>query len=243
MPINLDISFDREQERQLQRAIAHIEGGIPKAREQAIKRATRKIRSRIVSRIAKHLFKVRNKDLFDTSSPRNRRRPIRRFFTRRNKRIVGSQITIGGEGVESGLFATRTNSQAARAGRIPLSRFGARQISKGVSYKITAGGGRQRIEGAFLATMDTGHEGVFIRPFGRDGGGERWPTGKRRALPPTIGRQYRLPIAELFGPSIPQVAQTHEGVQRVINQEAGGEYINELSSQVDRLLERSVRRG
>lgn len=56
-----------------------------------------------------------------------------------------------------------------------------RGAGSGVSYAL--GGGRRRIGSAFIATMRSGHRGVFKRK----------------------GRT-RLPIQELFGPSIPRVA-------------------------------------
>lgn len=70
--------------------------------------------------------------------------------------------------------------------RIPLIKFGAsgprpsRGRGRGVSYRLP--GGKGRLPTAFLATMRSGHEGVFMR--------------KTRS---------RLPIKELFGPSLGHV--------------------------------------
>lgn len=74
----------------------------------------------------------------------------------------------------------------ASLSRIPLIKFGAkgprpsRGKGRGVSYRSK--GGRKTLRSAFLARMKTGHEGVFKR----------------------AGRK-RLPIRELFGPSIGRV--------------------------------------
>ncbi len=74
----------------------------------------------------------------------------------------------------------------AKLKRTPLIAFGAsgpepsRGRGRGVSYKLS--GSRDRIQSAFIATMPSGHRGVFIR--------------KARA---------RLGIRELFGPSIGHV--------------------------------------
>ena len=65
--------------------------------------------------------------------------------------------------------------------RIPLIKFGAKATKRGVSYR--AGSKRTKLAGAFMATMPTGHTGVF----------------KRRLA---VGR---LPITELRGPSIGHV--------------------------------------
>ncbi len=65
--------------------------------------------------------------------------------------------------------------------RIPLVKFGAKATKRGVSYR--AGSKRTKLAGAFIATMPSGHRGVFKR---------RLATG-------------RLPITELRGPSIGHV--------------------------------------
>ena len=75
--------------------------------------------------------------------------------------------------------------------RIPLFDFGARQTKRGVSYNL---GGRKTLAGAFIATMPTGHEGVFMRKGAN-----------------------RLPIQERFGPSLGHVFAKYRplGVARV----------------------------
>jgi Prophage minor tail protein Z (GPZ) len=75
----------------------------------------------------------------------------------------------------------------ASAKRIPLIDFDAsgpepsRGKGRGVSYRLN--GGRARIPSGFIATMRSGHRGVFVRK-------------------PTAGR---LPIQELKGPSLGKV--------------------------------------
>jgi hypothetical protein len=85
--------------------------------------------------------------------------------------------------------------------RIPLIKFGARgpEPSRGkgggVSYRLK--GGRGRIREAFIATMRSGHRGVFVRVPGA----------------------RRLPIDEKFGPSIGHVFGKHrpQGIQKVLD--------------------------
>jgi hypothetical protein len=75
---------------------------------------------------------------------------------------------------------------AASLKRIPLIDFNAkgpepsRGRGRGVSYKLRGGGGR--LPHAFIATMASGHRGVFMR-----------------------SRSARLPIGEKFGPSLGHV--------------------------------------
>lgn len=81
--------------------------------------------------------------------------------------------------------------------RIPLIALGARGPEpsggkgQGVSYAL--GGERRRIQEAFIATMRSGHRGVFKRKL---------PSLRKSAG----ALSKNLPIVELFGPSIPRVA-------------------------------------
>lgn len=70
--------------------------------------------------------------------------------------------------------------------RVPLRAYPTRQTKKGVSAQVNVGK-RSLVRGAFIATMRSGHEGVFKR------------SGAKR-----------LPIRELFG-SRPVDALLHEG--------------------------------
>lgn len=73
-----------------------------------------------------------------------------------------------------------------RGRRLPLTAFKARQTRKGVTYSVGSKG-RTLAESAFIATMRSGHTGVFRR---------------RGKFPALAGR---LPIDELKGPSLPRV--------------------------------------
>ena len=94
-----------------------------------------------------------------------------------------------------------------RGRRIPIRHFGARQTSKGVTYAERRGK-RELLPGAFMATMDSGHRGVFFRRPGRNMGG---PSTKRRPKWPGT-----LPIVEQYGHSVPyfveNIAELAKGV-------------------------------
>ena len=60
---------------------------------------------------------------------------------------------------------------------IPLVSFGARQTRRGVTYRLKKAGGRNLVKGAFLATMRSGHRGVFVRK-----GKARLPIAEKRAI-------------------------------------------------------------
>ncbi len=85
---------------------------------------------------------------------------------------------------------------AASLKRIPLIAFNARGPEpsrgqgRGVSYRLR--GSKGRIPSAFIATMASGHKGVFARVPGK---GRHGPAPMRS----------QLPIRELFGPSLGHV--------------------------------------
>ncbi len=79
--------------------------------------------------------------------------------------------------------------------RIPVFALSARQTSRGVTYKASSAG-RGLIPGAFIATMPTGHIGVFKR------------TGKQRQHP-RPGRLRDETISEKFTASIGHVFAKH----------------------------------
>jgi hypothetical protein len=78
-----------------------------------------------------------------------------------------------------------------------------------VSYRLPSG--RGRVETGFIATMPSGHRGVFKRPGA---------LGRRVQGPRAQGSRGRLPIVELFGPSLPKVLEKFLPVFRDRAQEA-----------------------
>lgn len=98
--------------------------------------------------------------------------------------------------------ATMTGEIAGGLKRIPLIKFGARgpEPSRGRGRGVTYRGrsGSKRIPKAFIATMPSGHRGVFVRTTSR---------AVRRGPPPN---RSALPIRELFGPSIGRILDKHK---------------------------------
>ncbi len=112
--------------------------------------------------------------------------------------------------------------------RIPLIRFNARGPEpsrgqgRGVSYRLS--GGRGRHPNAFIATLKSGHRGVFVRV----GAGERKSPG---------AWSKNLPIRELFGPSLGKVFAKYRpaGLAR-----AAEVFETNLKHDLDRALGRSA---
>jgi hypothetical protein len=148
-------------------------------------------------------------------------------------RILSKDIGIAQKDVRKNLKmmrARRNNLNVlieASGRRIPLIAFDARQIGArrkgqrrrsrgrgGVTYK-KQGGARGFIPGAFIATMRSGHVGVFKR------------TGKAR-----------LPIKEKFGPSIPHVfvkQGVNEAMLRVAKDRWPKNFEHEIQFELDKL--------
>lgn len=97
--------------------------------------------------------------------------------------------------------ATRSNNVGvfSSTGKLlPLMTFGARQTKAGVSVQVRKDGSRKVIPGAFIATMKSGHQGVFWRKWheGKSGG------KKRKVNYASLPLSYRHPIVERYGPRI-----------------------------------------
>lgn len=124
-------------------------------------------------------------------APRAAARAINRSITTLNaqaSREIAKDVGLPVTQVKKSLriirarFESLVGSVEVTGRRIPIIAFAARQTRRGVTYR-GRGGGRKVIPGSFIATMRSGHEGVFRR------------RSKRR-----------LPIIELLGPSLPKVA-------------------------------------
>ncbi len=107
---------------------------------------------------------------------------------------------------------------------IPLVRFQARQTARGVTYRQPSTGRRVLSPHSFIATMRTGHRGVFRR---RRAGGKR------------VGR---LPINELTGKSLLGLFEAAPALARGIMAETSIELERRLDHEVRHLLERRAAR-
>lgn len=93
----------------------------------------------------------------------------------------------------------------ARGKAIPLIQFGARATKRGVSVNVKRG--RTTLSHAFIATMPSGHRGVF----------ERVGTMHKRVARHGRRLSSGLPIRELFGPSIKAAFASDAVSSEVIN--------------------------
>jgi len=127
------------------------------------------------------------------------------------KRRVGEQIAAKKGEIAKGISKKKTTfygSIGTTAFRPGLLAFpGTRQTKHGISYRLSRTVGRKRIEHGFIATMPSGHRGVFAR-----------------------GGPSRLPIKEARGPSIWKIVTDTAGLLKACTDAAGermGKLIND----------------
>ncbi len=155
--------------------------------------------------VAIKLFELRT-DVLEKAKIRALNKVAAQAKVAASKEIRAAGYNMKASSIKNKLIIKRASNgnavvQIKCSGRpIPLIEFGARETQSGVSVSVK--GGRKVIRGAFIATMPTGHKGVYER------------SGKQHKKN-NKGKWSGLPIKELFGPSIP-AAFGNEIVQAVL---------------------------
>ncbi|MBN1664839.1 MAG: phage tail protein [Deltaproteobacteria bacterium] len=95
---------------------------------------------------------------------------------------------------------------------IPLSEFKPTQTQKGVTARVYKGQPRESYTSAFIATLKTGHKGVFWRTY------KGKPVGRIVRRPwPLMERKYRFPIEAVYGPRLTTVVKSDSVMKPVMN--------------------------
>lgn len=117
---------------------------------------------------------------------------------------------------------------------IPLIDFPARQTRRGVVVRTRKGRPGELLRGTFLATMKSGHRGVFERRS------RTKPGLKRREWRGKGAKRYKteLPIEERFGPTPMGIFEKAPGVAAEELAAAQADLAVQLASQIDFLLGR-----
>lgn len=146
----------------------------------------------------------------------------------RQETTVKSAFAKKGISVPYKATLNRLGSRVVISGkRIPLIGYQARQVKKGVSGRIFKNKPLILRPTAFIATMPSGHKGVFWRDKRKGGGGV--PVGpqlfrfiaamKRKTPSASIGTLVsRLGITELHGPSLPDLIKSDTVWIKIRNQ-------------------------
>lgn len=111
---------------------------------------------------------------------------------------------------------------------LALIDYSSRQTKKGVSVQVRKDHARKIVPSAFIATMQSGHKGVFWR---------EWHGGTKKPVNPKINyaalpRQYRLKIKELYGPRVPDI-MSNDPVMKNILSKAGDRLHSNLVHETD----------
>jgi len=130
--------------------------------------------------------------------------------------------------------------------RIPLIKFGAARLKKGVSYQILSSTGRKQIVGdpaeVFIQTLPSGHKGVWRRVGSallRGKGAKKARGGMMARLSKKRKSKIgRLPIIELLGPSMGHVFESAPGIAWQVRQEASLRLERNIDQQVTYILEK-----
>jgi hypothetical protein len=194
---------------EVQRLLGDVKGAVPRALSGAANRTAQQIKTRLM-RILTSQLNVKRADI---DLDRNLQRLGRSGGVRLRKgspQRPGASVMVSGLRLALIRFATSAPMPGWRKQR-------RRQpMLDQATYRIRRDGGPKVVPGSFRARMQTGHWGLWKR------------QGPKR-----------LPLRELFGPSIPQVLLDDVSVHRLMQEEAPALYQKNVSSQIDRFLQRS----
>ena len=166
-------------------------------------------------------------------------------------RLVGQEITAKISTIKSHFVINKMNksdmtADITAAGKpLPLVEFSARSVVKGTSVQVLRKSTRSIIKHSFIATMLSGHKGVFWR-VPRMGGGTKWLVGKRMKLPSPDNKRgiyggltkYQLPIEELYGPRVEDILDNDDIIQQTLAH-ASIRFTDRLNYHTDRLIDKA----
>ena len=170
---------------------------------------------------------------------------IRQEITAKKKN-VDRTMRVFKASVRRGVLSTALESTGKA---VPLAGYKVRQLRSGVKVSVRKDTPAEVIPHSFLATMSTGHRGVFQReirhkdatsniPFSR--AGRRRPPKQYAAMGrKTDGRKYVLPIKELFGPAIPSIMRNQD-VMTTLKRQAKERARNAFQHEIDRAIQRQL---
>lgn len=178
--------------------MAELKGIEPKVKSRAINRSLTSVRAEAVSLIALDLNLTQTK--------------IRNSFTMNRATVTNP-----------------SGSVVSKSKPIPIIDFnGTRALARGgVSVQVKRTGARERLIHTFIATMKSGHRGVFEREAGNFG--RPFQVLKNYAAMP---KRFRLPIEELFGPRITD-EYSKGPILEAVQRRAGEVYTSNYEHELD----------
>ena len=147
---------------------------------------------------------------------------------------VGSTVTMKAKRIKEYISVRKASGNnltavvTLKGGLTPLSVFSTnpsytnsvlKDYGTGISVKIWKSKRAVRLKHAFFAEMNSGHVGIF----------------ERKEIAPSVYAR-RLPIRELFGPSITTVYENTPGLSNRLENEAAERLLRETDAQVNFIL-------
>lgn len=132
---------------------------------------------------------------------------------------------------------------------MPLAGYKVRQLKGGVKVSVRKDTPAQVVPHAFIASMKSGHRGVFQRkvrhqdsnsnvPFSRSG--RKRPREQYAAMARKKGgRKYALPIQELYGPAIPSIMRNQD-VMGSLKSQARERARKAFRHEIDRAIQKKL---
>jgi hypothetical protein len=218
----VDVKLDEAELERVRKVLRDIPGAMPRVMSRAVNQTAAMGRTAVVKAVA-GATGLKAKDV--------RRRT---WLRKASRRYWQAEIAIGGKGVPLIRFGARLRRRTVAIETTPkqsLYLFGqvfgpqygpAAEFSwryrirrKATTATVDTGSGREPATGGFVATMPSGHRGIFRR------------TGPRR-----------LPIKQQYGPSIAELFETKLGVAPRIELELGETLVRKIDAQVTYELSR-----
>jgi hypothetical protein len=114
--------------------------------------------------------------------------------------ITASKKAVDGTFKTKNATVTTLSASFESSGKpLPLIEYSARQTKKGVSFQVKRDRSRFFMERAFIATMKSGHKGIFERNLYGAKPGVKFVSKKTKNIEyGHLPKKYRLPIHELF---------------------------------------------
>ena len=119
---------------------------------------------------------------------------------------------------------------------IPLSAWRHKQTDHGVTVAVW--GKALHIQGAFAATMGSGHKGIFTRTSAQAVSGPPRYEDDEARLYGAMPRRYRLPIKEAYGPR-PDVLMVSKAIERAQIQSANERFPGQFKHELQREFARA----
>lgn len=122
-------------------------------------------------------------------------------------------------------WSSEEGSIAAAYHRVGLMAFkGTSPTKRGVTYRIEKGGSRKRIEHGFIATLESGHRGVFLRA--------RYSKATGYTYQPMKGKSKKEAIYESRGPSVWKVIVGTPGLLKAATDTASKKMVKYIDNQI-----------